>query len=66
MDITALYIRLSREDMDLDNTKKESASIQNQRLHLQSFLMSHVDVKRGEIEEYVDDGYSGTNFVEVR
>jgi site-specific DNA recombinase len=62
MDITALYIRLSREDMDLDNTKKESASIQNQRLHLQSFLMSHVDVKRGEIEEYVDDGYSGTNF----
>lgn len=62
MDITALYIRLSLEDVDLDKDKKESTSIQNQRLHLSSFLMSHPDVKCGEIKEFVDDGYSGTNF----
>ncbi|MEG2727374.1 MAG: recombinase family protein, partial [Bacilli bacterium] len=54
---TALYIRLSREDGD----NLESESITNQREVLQVFL------NRNEEElllfgEYVDDGYSGSNF----
>lgn len=50
-----LYLRLSRED----ENDKESESIANQRL----FLMSYV-LERGwvVIDEYIDDGYTGTNF----
>lgn len=60
--ITALYIRLSLEDMDLDEDKKESTSVRNQRLHLNNFLMAHPDVNYSEVKEFIDDGYSGTNF----
>lgn len=55
-----LYYRLSREDGD----KRESDSISNQRNLLQSYLKQHSDISF--IQEYVDDGYSGTNFAEVR
>ncbi len=50
-----LYLRLSRED----EGDKESESIANQRL----FLMSYA-LERGWdiIDEYIDDGYTGTNF----
>lgn len=58
----ALYIRLSLEDIDLDGYKTESTSIRNQRLHLWDFLTRNPDVKNGEVREFVDDGYSGTNF----
>ena len=51
-----LYYRLSREDGD----KRESDSISNQRNLLQSYLKQHSDISF--IQEYVDDGYSGTNF----
>lgn len=57
--ITALYCRLSQEDMQAG----ESESIQNQRTILQQYAKEqglHV------VGEYVDDGWSGTNFVEVR
>lgn len=57
---TALYIRLSREDGD----KEESLSIANQRLQLKDFIDSHDDLCLYDI--YIDDGYTGTNFVEVR
>lgn len=52
----AVYLRLSREDGD----KAESDSIHNQRELIDSFIKSHPDINR--TSEYVDDGYSGTNF----
>lgn len=56
------YLRLSIADGDLGkDDKEESNSIENQRLLLQSFVESRDDVY-GEIVEYIDDGYSGTNF----
>ena len=57
---TALYIRLSREDGD----KEESDSIGNQRKMLTEYVKKHEEMVLHDV--YVDDGYSGTNFVEVR
>ena len=50
----ALYIRLSKEDMD--KNKSESASISNQREILKEYLRLH------HVDTYVDDGFSGTDF----
>ncbi len=51
----AMYIRLSREDGD----KQESESIGNQRLIIKRYLEENdLDF----IDEYVDDGVSGTTF----
>lgn len=53
--IVALYMRLSKDDGD----KEESESITNQRKILKSFVKEN----NYEIyDEYIDDGYSGTNF----
>ena len=52
--ITALYCRLSVEDMRIG----ESMSIENQRLMLTEFAEQQ-GFKN--IKLYVDDGYSGTN-----
>ena len=53
--LAALYMRLSKDDED----KEESESITNQRKILKSFAKEN----NYEIyDEYVDDGYSGTNF----
>lgn len=58
----ALYLRLSDADGDLGYAgKTESNSIENQRTLLQAYLKARDDLK-GEVVEYVDDGYSGTNF----
>ena len=58
----ALYLRLSVSDGDLGQDEKdESNSIENQRALLYDFVERRDDVT-GEIIEYVDDGYSGTNF----
>lgn len=54
----ALYIRLSKEDMDKNKT--ESASIANQREILKEYLKLHPDIAH--VDTYVDDGYSGTDF----
>ena len=58
----ALYLRLSDADGDrgLDG-KNESNSIENQRELLRSYIMARDDLE-GEVIEYVDDGYTGTNF----
>ncbi len=57
-----LYYRLSLADGDLGiDDKEESNSIENQRLLLTSFVESRDDLV-GEIKEYIDDGFSGTNF----
>lgn len=52
----ALYIRLSREDGD----KEESDSVSNQR----KLLIEYIENKQEFVlkDVYVDDGYSGTNF----
>lgn len=61
-----LYLRLSIADGDLGKENKdESNSIDNQRLLLVNFITDREDMS-DEYIEYVDDGYSGTNFVEVR
>ena len=52
----ALYIRLSKEDGD----KAESDSIGNQRKFLNQFINDKNDLNY--IAEYIDDGYTGTNF----
>lgn len=50
-----IYIRLSREDGD----KQESESIGNQRNIIRRFLQ---DNDLNFVDEYVDDGVSGTTF----
>ena len=57
--LTILYARLSNEDA-LDG---ESNSIQNQRSILTKYAEEHGFTN---IKVLVDDGYTGTNFVEVR
>ncbi|WP_409968485.1 recombinase family protein [Bengtsoniella intestinalis] len=52
----AKYIRLSLED-----SRSESQSIDNQRLLLDTYLQS-IDASNAEVLEFVDNGYSGTNF----
>ncbi len=52
---TGIYMRLSRDD----DKAGESMSIEHQRMILRKYVAEH----GGEIvDEYVDDGWSGTNF----
>ena len=58
---TGLYLRLSRDDADVDGSKKtESNSISSQRDILRAYVQSHEDLQIYDI--YIDDGYSGANF----
>lgn len=52
----AIYLRLSREDGD----KTESDSIHNQRELIKEYITHHPEITK--TKEYVDDGFSGTNF----
>ena len=52
----AMYIRLSREDGD----KEESTSVTNQRNFITRFINENDNFII--VDEYVDDGYTGTNF----
>lgn len=52
---TALYLRLSRDD----ELQGESGSIQTQRMMLRQYASEH---GLSVVEEYIDDGWSGTNF----
>lgn len=76
---TAMYLRLSRDDEDIDGNKSEtpsgctsmpcgrkveSNSISSQRDMIRSFVRKQDNMEIYDI--YVDDGYSGANFVEVR
>lgn len=52
---TALYMRLSRDD----ELSGESGSISTQRMMLRQYAQEHgLNV----VDEYIDDGWSGTNF----
>lgn len=55
---TAIYLRLSKDDGD----KMESQSISNQRKSIFEFINKSNQDKFIVLDEYVDDGYSGTNF----
>ena len=52
---TALYLRLSRDD----ELQGESGSIQTQRMMLRQYAAEHGLTV---VNEYVDDGWSGTNY----
>lgn len=54
--LAAVYLRLSKDDGD----KMESDSIRNQRSLIRDFAKQHSDITL--VKEYVDDGFSGTNF----
>lgn len=57
--ITALYCRLSRDD----ELQGDSNSIKNQKSMLQKYAQDNGFTN---IETFVDDGFSGTNFAGVR
>lgn len=59
---TAIYLRLSDDDNDLDTIKTESSSIAGQRIIINDFINSHTELKKSNLIEYCDDGYSGVNF----
>ncbi len=57
----AIYLRLSRDDEDIDGSMKaESNSISSQRELLRAYVRKQEDMELFDI--YVDDGYSGSNF----
>ena len=58
-EITALYCRLSQDD----GREGESNSIVNQKEYLFKYAKEHGFPNP---TYYVDDGYTGTNFAEVR
>lgn len=58
--LVAVYLRLSREDGD----KTESDSIANQRQLIHNYLSSQPTLQF--VKEYIDDGYTGSNFAGVR
>ena len=55
--VIALYIRLSTED-----SKVGSFSIENQTKALHQYVDAMEGVKNAEVLEFIDNGYSGTNF----
>lgn len=58
---TALYLRLSKDDTDIDGSNKiESNSIGGQRDLLRTYIQSNEELRIFDI--YIDDGYSGANF----
>ena len=59
----AFYLRLSMSDGDLGkDNKDESNSIENQRALLQEYVEAIPELSLYEQTEYIDDGYTGTNF----
>lgn len=55
--LIALYIRLSTED-----EKVGSMSIENQKYALYQYVDTAEDLVNAEVQEFVDNGFSGTNF----
>ena len=53
---TAVYIRLSAEDDNVDGrAKKESDSVTSQRILLKSFVIDQLGVAEADILEYVEE-----------
>lgn len=58
MDKVAIYLRLSKED---DLVKDESNSIANQRDLIMDYIRKDKKLRKLEVIEFKDDGYSGKN-----
>jgi len=58
MEQIAIYMRLSKED---DFMADESNSISNQRKYIRSFINKDNELKKLNIIEFADNGYSGKN-----
>ena len=64
MGAIAMYLRLSLEDeKDLEKgyTKDESNSISNQRIMITDYIHHDPELRKYEVMEFCDDGYSGTS-----
>lgn len=63
--MTAIYLRLSLEDArreeKISERDRESNSISNQRKLLLDYISQDQELKKQRIEEFCDDGFSGTN-----
>ena len=57
-----VYIRLSLADEDTGHSKMESDSIGTQRMLINRFLDSSPELAQRDRLEFLDDGYTGTNF----
>lgn len=63
MGVLSYYFRISLEDLDKQHRLvDESQSISNQRKLVQSYVAQHPDLAGMAAVEYLDDGYTGTNF----
>lgn len=61
--VIACYIRLSDEDEDTGKGKKdESNSVSGQRQIIRGYIKSRKEFEDYAVKEYVDDGFTGTNF----
>ncbi len=59
---TAVYLRISSEDMDLEaKEKSESISITSQREQLLEYVQKDKTLAASEILEFCDDGFTGTS-----
>ncbi|MFV0538526.1 MAG: recombinase family protein, partial [Dysgonomonas sp.] len=57
----AIYVRISKEDGDVaSKNQAESNCVSNQKSLVKEFLKNKDDIRI--VKEYVDDGYSGSNF----
>ena len=56
--ILTKYLRISDED----NRYGDSQSIEGQRALLDDFIDAHPELRNARRLEFVDNGYSGTNF----
>lgn len=57
----AIYIRLSLADEDTGTGKNESNSVVHQRMLIHEFLNRSEELRSAPRQEFVDDGYTGTN-----
>lgn len=58
----AKYLRISEDDEDMGEGKRESDSIANQRKVLDAYIAGHGEFAGYPVKEFVDDGVSGVNF----
>ena len=59
MNVIGMYLRLSLEDKK-DLKKDESNSISSQRLLIREFIRRDEELRKYEVREFCDDGWSGT------
>ena len=56
------YMRISDDDEDLGEGKKESNSIENQRKLIEYYVERHEELSMYPLKEFADDGVSGVSF----